>query len=157
MRKGRRQLWLAVWLITIGPTALFAATAPADEGCPPPESAEGIACRESAVRALLQQWVVAWANADVETYLDLYDDTRADGSDRFRASRDELRRQRLLAQKDVVITLELESMAIDDDGAVDVIFVQRYRSASVSSELRKQLFLGWRNGSLKIRREVVLD
>jgi hypothetical protein len=157
MRKVRPQLWLAVWLIAIGPLPLYAASGAASDRCPPPDSAEGIGCRESAVRALLQAWVVAWANADVENYLDLYDETPTEGPDRFRASRDELRRQRLLAQKDVVITLELESMAIDEDGAMDVVFVQRYRSSSVSSELRKQLFLGWQNGSLKIRREVVLD
>lgn len=157
MRSPGRHLWIACWLIAVLPAHLLAAPASDGGRCPGPDTAEGLACREAAVRDLLQTWVVAWAEADVETYLDLYDEGPMQGPDEFQDSRDALRREQLLAQQNVVLTLELESMGIDEDGNLDVVFVQNYRSSSRRSALRKQLFLSWHGAALKIRREVVLD
>ena len=150
------QALLAFCLTTAGPAA-GAASRETAEPCPPPASAEGIACLEAEVRALLQAWVLAWAEADVETFLGLYDRPAPDAGDTLREARDAERRASLRSQEDVVVTLDLESMGIGEGGRVDVIFVQHYRSATRTSTLRKQLFLIRRDGALKIRREVVLD
>ena len=156
MRRCAPHLLLACWLSIAGPV-LLAAPQEGGGACASPDSAEGIACLEADVRALLQTWVVAWADADAETYLGAYARTPPDASSAVREARDAERRAWLSAQQDVVITLDLESMGIGEEGTVDVIFVQHYRSAARTSSLRKQLFLIREGGSLKIRREAVLD
>ncbi len=135
------------------------AAQPVSDGsrCEAEQTAENIACYEAVVRGLLQAWVTASARGDVAAYLALYDRAPLPGEAEYSEASDATRRDQLLAQPRRVISLELESMAIDPEGRADVIFKETIRTRTAETHGRKQLFFDWLGAKLKIRREVLLD
>jgi len=117
---------------------------------------ELLQCHSEEVKQFLRQWVRAWGNSDIETYLSLYTTARSPRDDLSRAEWEQHRRARIAPDKQVEINLNLESMGLEDSGIFDVIFRQHYRSPSFEDEVRKRLFLLREGGELRIWKEEVL-
>ena len=113
-------------------------------------------CHSTEVKDFLRQWVRAWGEGDIETYLSLYSSARSPRDDLTRAEWEQHRRARIAPDKRVEIDLKLESMGLEDSGIFDVIFKQHYRSATFEDEVRKRLFLLREANELKIWKEEVL-
>ncbi len=101
-------------------------------------------------------WAAAWAAQDVERYLAFYARTfqPTDGS-----SRDDwaaVRRSRLTAPSSIEVEIGKAETSIEA-GAVEVTFLQSYRSDRFSDRVRKQLRLVLEDGAWKIERETVLE
>jgi len=114
-------------------------------------------CHSTEIKGFLQSWVNVWARGDLEAYLAHY---VSNGSPKTGLSRDEwiaARKHRVSPEFEIEITLDLDSLGLDGADVVDVIFVQKYTSASYTDEVRKQLFLVRQEDGLKIRREYSLD
>lgn len=126
--------------------------APACEG----STEELLECHSDEVKSFLRTWVRAWGDGDIEAYLDHYSSIRSPRSDLNRSQWEAHRRARIGPEKKIEINLKLESMGLEDSGIFDVIFNQRYRSATYQDESRKRLFLIRESGDLKILKEEVL-
>ncbi len=118
---------------------------------------ELLQCYSGEVKDFLRQWVRAWGDGDIETYLSLYSTLRSPRDDMSRDDWVVNRRQRIGPDKDIEINLKLESMGLEDSGIFDVIFVQQYRSNDYRDEVRKRLFLVREAGDLKIWKEETLN
>jgi len=113
-------------------------------------------CHSDEVKQFLKDWVTAWGEGDIETYLDLYTAARSPRDDLTRLEWEQHRRARISPDKPVEINLKLESMGLEDSGIFDVIFKQQYRSETFEDQVRKRLFLLREGGELKIWKEEVL-
>lgn len=118
---------------------------------------ELLQCHSPEIKDFLRQWVRAWGNGDIETYLSLYTSLRSPRDDLTRSQWVQHRRDRISPDKDIEINLKLESMGLEDSGIFDVIFVQEYRSNDYRDQVRKRLFLVRENGQLRIWKEETLE
>lgn len=114
-------------------------------------------CHSEEVKDVLRNWVKAWGDGDIETYLGLYTSGRSPRDDLTRSEWEAHRRARIGPDKRVEINLKLESMGLEDSGLFDVIFTQHYKSASFEDNVRKRLFLIREGGELKIWKEEVIN
>jgi len=117
---------------------------------------ELLQCHSIEVKSFLKQWVLAWGNGDIESYLSLYVEGRTPRSELTRSEWEAHRRARIGPRKLVEINLKLESMGLEDSGIFDVIFLQHYQSDNFQDRVRKRLFLVREAGELRIWKEEVL-
>lgn len=125
--------------------------------CGTPDTPGALECYRMEIRAFLQSWVNAWGKGDYDAYVLHYENVT---SPRFGQSRQQWesdRRARLESSGDIEVSLELESMGIDDDGSLDVIFVQSYESSVYRDVVRKQLFLKRSPDGLRIQKEATIE
>ncbi len=116
-----------------------------------------VACYREEVKDFLQSWVVAWGKGDVDQYLEHYAPFGSPKPNMTRQEWEAERRLRLSNSANVVVTLELDSMGISEDGSLDVIFVQSFQSPTYRDIVKKQLFLKRHDQNLVIQREVTLS
>ena len=109
------------------------------------------------IREFLRQWVIAWGDGDIESYLMLYSEMRSPIDSLTRNQWVQNRRERIGPDKDIEINLKLESMGLEDSGIFDVVFVQHYRSSDYRDQVRKRLFLLREAGELRIWKEENLE
>jgi len=117
---------------------------------------ERLRCHSEEVKGLLRDWVRAWGNGDIDTYLGLYTSVRSPRDDMSRSEWVQNRRERVSPDRPVEINLKLESMGLEDSGIFDVVFRQQYISPNYQDEVRKRLFLLREGDELKIWKEEVL-
>lgn len=144
---------------------LFVITMPAtmltsfaqESRCGPASDPVAVECYSREVKEFLQSWVVSWGSGDADAYIDHYVPFRSPRVDSSREQWETERRLRLEQAKDIIVTLELDSLGIGQNGNLDVIFIQNYQSENFSDVVKKQLFLKRDPGGLKIQREVTID
>ena len=134
---------------------LFAAYVQASDICSG-TTEELLQCHAGEVKQFLRQWVRAWGEGDIETYLTLYTRSRSPREGLSRPEWVQHRRARIAPEKSVELNLKLESMGLENSGIFDVIFKQQYQSATYEDEVRKRLFLLREEGELRIWKEEVL-
>ncbi len=117
---------------------------------------ELLQCHSPEVKQFLRNWVTAWGNGDIETYLSLYTTVRSPREGMSRPEWVSHRRARIGPEKQIELNLKLESLGLEDSGIFDVIFLQQYQSATYQDEVRKRLFLVREAGKLRIWKEELL-
>ena len=114
---------------------------------------EVLDCSSGEVKALLGRWVNAWANGDLDAYLDLYVSTGSPVEGLNRAAWEQDRRFSIFPELGAEINLNLETIGMSEAGVIDVVFVQQYRSLGSQEETRKRLVLLKENGEFRIWKE----
>jgi hypothetical protein len=115
-----------------------------------------LVCHSPEVKDFLRQWVRAWGDGDIDTYISLYTTARSPRDSLSRSAWEAHRRARIGPEKRVEINLKLESMGLEDSGIFDVIFTQHYKSETFQDQVRKRLFLLREGDELRIWKEEVL-
>ena len=110
-------------------------------------------CHSAEVKEFLKVWVRAWGNGDADTYISLYTKSRSPKDGVSRDTWESQRRARVTPDKQIEISLKLESMGLEDSGIFDVVFLQQYQSPTYRDEVRKRLFLLREGENLKIWKE----
>ena len=113
-------------------------------------------CPSIELKVFLAEWVQAWGKGDAETYISYYVTDHSPSAGLSRRQWEASRRSRITADRGIEVELELESMSIDEEGVIDVIFQQKYKSRSYQDVTTKQLYLVRVGDQLRIQREIVL-
>lgn len=144
-----------IFLITLPVSTL---TSFAEEfNCGAPDSPRAVECHRREVKDFLQSWVHAWGSGDADNYIEHYSPFSSPREGMSRGQWEADRRARIGGNNEIVVTLELDSMGISQDGTLDVIFIQSYQSANYKDVVKKQLFLKREDGGLRIQREITVD
>lgn len=107
--------------------------------------------------AFLESWLNAWGRGDINGYFEHYVANISPNSSLSRRQWEKQRRRSVAAGRDIQVSIELESMGIDDQNVIDVVFLQRYSAKGYQDVTKKQIFLVRQGEGLKITRELVLN
>ena len=105
----------------------------------------------------LESWLRVWGQGDIEGYFDHYVEDVSPNTSLSRSQWEKQRRRSVSPGRDIQVTIELESMGIDEQNVIDVVFLQRYKAKGYQDVTKKQLFLVWEGKDLKIARERTID
>lgn len=105
----------------------------------------------------LASWLKVWGRGDIEGYFDHYVGDVSPNPGLSRQQWEKQRRRSVSPARNIQVTIELESMGIDDQHVIDVVFLQRYKAKGYQDVTKKQLFLVWQGKNLKITREQTVD
>jgi hypothetical protein len=111
-----------------------AAAAPEDFAVAAPSTAERVS-------GVVSAWSTAWADQEVDAYLERYSDAFRPADRLSRSSWEDLRRQRLLAPSSIRLEIEELEILVPEPGRAEARFLQRYTSPSYSDVVRKTLEL----------------
>jgi murein L,D-transpeptidase YafK len=105
------------------------------------------------LEAKIQSWASAWAAKKVNDYLGYYGPNFVPTGGESRGVWEANRRERINKAQGISITIEEIKFLRVEPTQAEVVFRQRYKSASISEESRKTLLLANVDGSWKIIRE----
>jgi len=107
--------------------------------------------QEAQMVALVQQWLAAWSEKDMEAYASFYADAfRADGMNKQQW----VARKNMLAKKYDYIQVSGKNFTVEKKGdQCDVVFFQDYESSGLSTQGTKRLTFVNKGGSWKIFQE----
>ena len=114
---------------------------------------ENVECYKDAIHRFLQSWVTAWGKGNIVGYLGHYVPGVSPDSDLSAAEWEEERRKMLAGKAGTAISLELESMMVDETGVAEVIFVQSCLAPNCSDPVLKMLSLVRSGTTFRIQRE----
>jgi len=100
------------------------------------------------LKSFMRRWAQAWSNQDVDDYLSFYGEQFVPAAGRSRADWEALRRSRLLAPKEIQVTLDDFQINSLGNGRQRVEVIQSYKSNLLSDRFKKSFDLqktetGW--------------
>jgi len=126
-----------------------------------PESQQPAASPElelrQSMKSVLHEWAKAWAEQDVEAYLSFYSVSFVPEDNLEYAQWKEQRRTRVAAPPFIRISLSEIVVSEQEQGIIQVRFLQHYRSNIINSRVRKELLFAQENGQWRIIRERLLS
>jgi tetratricopeptide (TPR) repeat protein len=130
------------------------------EQAPPsiqPEGPQPVASPEldlqQSVKNVLQEWAEAWARQDVEAYLSFYSTSFVPEGNLGYKQWKEQRKARVTAPPFIRISLSEITVSVQEQGIVQVRFLQHYRSNVINDRVRKELIFKQEDGQWRIIRE----
>ncbi len=114
---------------------------------------QSVSDKDNELRSFVEKWRSAWANKDIETYMNCYSPSFKSGNLR----RDEWRAKKtVLNQKYKFITVNISNLVIETHGSgAKATFQQTYRSDQLQTSGTKTLHLINRKGRWMIENEVI--
>ena len=138
------------------PAPTVIAQAPAKAARPeakaPPEARAAAPATEEVLKSV-RAWAQAWSSKNVNAYLGFYAKDFKTPNGQPRASWESSRRQRILAPKQIDVSVEAPKVNMTGDNTATVVFRQNYRSDSIKARSMKTLLLVKVDGKWLIRQE----
>ena len=140
------------------PAPTVMAQAPAKAASPeakaPPEARAAAPATEEVLKSV-RAWAQSWSSKNVNAYLGFYARDFKTPNGQPRASWESSRRQRILAPKQIDVSVEAPKVNMTGDNTATVVFRQNYRSDSLKASSMKTLSLVKVDGKWLIRQERV--
>lgn len=130
---------------------VVAAVEPLDAG--ESDNAVVVVGQQEPAEKFLQRWAQAWSEQDIDGYLTFYADQFIPPAGLSRSDWEEQRRSRLASPKELVVSLDNLQVTSQDDGRLQVVAIQSYRSDRFADRTRKIFDLQPTENSWKILRE----
>ncbi|MEN9560364.1 MAG: hypothetical protein RLZZ502_1575 [Pseudomonadota bacterium] len=106
------------------------------------------------ILATLKHWANSWAAQDVDTYLAHYSDRFKPQDGATREAWAQTRRERLLAPKKILVSVQEPDITLHDDGSAEIRFKQAYSSDTIGNSTTRKVLVMVKSGSeWKITRE----
>jgi hypothetical protein len=118
---------------------------------------EDVECYKDAIHRFLQSWVTAWGKGNFVGYLEHYVPGVSPDPGLSAGQWEEERRKMVAGKAGTAISLELESMMIDEAGVTEVIFAQSCLSSNCSDPVIKMLSLVRSGNTFKIQLELKIQ
>ncbi len=115
---------------------------------------EDIECYKDAIHRFLQSWLIAWGRGNFQRYLDHYVPGNSPDPGISAAAWEDERREMIAGKAGTEISLELESMMVNEVGVTEVIFTQTCQSPNCSDPVLKKLTLVRSGNTFRIQREL---
>ncbi len=118
-----------------------------------PDNAVTAASKQESAESFLRRWAKAWSNQDVDGYLTFYGEQFIPPAGKKRAAWESLRRTRLTAPKDILISLDDFQITQQESNHTRVEVIQSYKSDLLTDRFQKVFDLQQTENSWKILRE----
>lgn len=111
------------------------------------------ASKQESAENFLRRWAQAWSNQDVDSYLTFYGEQFIPPAGRKRADWEALRRTRLTAPKDILISLDDFQIIPQENNRTRIEVIQSYKSNLLTARYQKVFDLQQTENSWEILRE----
>jgi hypothetical protein len=168
IRKGWRDILAVVGLLLLLSNSCYGAMEPTID-CSGTQGSELTECAQDGpistnlskqlaeLTEFLESWLNAWGRGDIDAYFSHYMANQSPIAGLSRPQWEKQRRRSVAPARHIQVSIELESMGIDAQNVIDVVFLQRYSAKGYQDLTKKRIYLVRQGDQLKISREEVLD